>query len=147
MRFIIFLFALIGYFLAVSALPSPLRSHSEHQGNNSSISSTTHDVFVRHDDPLFARYFDGVYDISEREFLEATIEPRGGVATIAKAVVKGVIKIVELIKGKIAADKKVTLIFLDNPFVHVVDEFFWYSEKKQMDVGYGCPVQEQVSSL
>jgi len=60
---------------------------------------------VRENDPLFARYFDDVYEISEREFEEATVEPRW-VATVARAVVKGIMKIVDIIKGKINADKQ-----------------------------------------
>jgi len=106
MKLTTYLLSFAACILAVSALPYPLRSEKL-TGDNGTI-LPVRDVIVRHDDPLFARYFEGVYDISEREFLEGTIEPRVDAIAIAETVVKGVIKIVELIKGKIEADKYVS---------------------------------------
>ncbi|KAF4612172.1 hypothetical protein D9613_003997 [Agrocybe pediades] len=60
--------------------------------------------FVREDDEIFERYFGQELNLSEREWAEGTVEPRQ-YAQAARLIVKGVIKIVELIKGRIQKDK------------------------------------------
>jgi len=109
MKFTTFLFAFLGLLIAtVAALPSPihLRKNSDSiQSRNTSHSQALDDSFVWADDPIFSRYFESTYEISERDFAAATVEPRW-MAEAAQTIVKGVIAIVNLIKGKIEKDKQ-----------------------------------------
>jgi hypothetical protein len=105
MKFTNFLFTFLGLLVAtVAALPSPiyLRKNTDIQSHNTTNKEALD--FVREDDPVFSRYFESTYEISERDFAAATVEPRW-VTMAAEALVEGVMAIVNLIQGKIEKDK------------------------------------------
>lgn len=98
----VLLFTCLGLLTAVAALP--LSANHPHY-------NTIHNLeerFVDENDPIFARYFGGAStpELSERDYADGVVEPRQ-YAEAAKFIAKGVIKIIELIKGKIEQDKKV----------------------------------------
>jgi len=73
---------------------------------NSASFSARNDLFPRDNEPIFEEYFGRTLDITEREWEELTVEKRN-VARVAKLIIKGVMKIVDLIKGRIQQDKDV----------------------------------------
>lgn len=101
MKFTILLFTFLGLLTAVAALPL-----SEINARDDATGQALEERFVDENDPIFARYFGSTYEISERDYADGILEPRQ-YAKAAEFVVKGIIKIVELIKGKIEADKNV----------------------------------------
>ena len=113
MKIITCLFFFFGIIvMTVSGLPSPVRlSLNELQERsatlaNSASFSARNDLFPRDNEPIFEEYFGRTLDITEREWEELTVEKRN-VARVAKLIIKGVMKIVDLIKGRIQQDKDV----------------------------------------
>jgi hypothetical protein len=108
MKFATFLFTFFALLLAVAALPSPIHPQNNAvQARDVTSNQELDERLVEEDDPIFARYFGSTYEISERDYAAATVEPRaiGMVVTVVKDVVEGVMSIVNLIKGKIEQDK------------------------------------------
>jgi len=152
--------ALFGCIMAVSALPSPIRLSKDQQtllNSKSQLNASLHaaqETFVRDDDPLFARYFDDVYEISEREFAEATTEPpivkRNMLVSVSKAVVEGIVKIVQWIKAKIEADKQVRNLLPSSSNRHNTHINFncpCLIDARTMDKRYGQKIQTEIPAL
>ncbi|KAF4611785.1 hypothetical protein D9613_004001 [Agrocybe pediades] len=111
MKLLLALFAFLGLLFPVSALPSPIRlslnelqKRSATLANSGSLTSRN-DLFPRDDEPIFEEYFGRTFEITEREWEENAMEKRY-VAQAARFIIKGVLKIVDLIKGKINQDKE-----------------------------------------
>ena len=103
----VLLFTFLGLLTAVAALPL-----SDINSRDGGASQALEERFVDENDPIFARYFGPASQlISERDYADDDVEPRQ-YAKAAEYVVEGIVKIVELIKGKIEQDKKVSLIFI-----------------------------------
>ena len=99
----------LGIFLAVTALPVSLyHNKGVVPGWHSSATPEILDERgLNEDEPIIARYFDGsIWEISEGEFEEASIERRGR-GGIGKILAEGIEAFVNLIKGKIERDKRV----------------------------------------
>jgi len=97
-------FAFLGSLVAVSALPAaPLSSLQN--GIQARSNELVEARSITDDEPIFARYFSETYEITEREYAEATVEPRQ-YRQAAKIVVKAVELIVNAIKGQIEKDKE-----------------------------------------
>jgi len=92
-----------GALAAVSALPV-LQNGLQARNTNELVEAR----FITDDDPIFARYFSETYEITEREYEDATIERRFGPAVAARVVIQAVKAIVKLIQGQIEQDKKVS---------------------------------------
>jgi len=116
MKFTTCLFTFLSLILVVSALPSPVQLDENAIEARTSAMGTSYSLaardeqWVREDEPIFERYFGQELDLTEREWAEGTVEPRQ-YAQAAKLVIKGVIKLVELIKGRIQQDKDVRSSF------------------------------------
>jgi len=96
----VLLFTFLGLLTAVAALP--LSAIDARDGAPEALEER----FVDENDPIFARYFGPTSELmSGRDDADAVLEPRQ-YAKAAEYIVKGIIKIVELIKGKIEQDKK-----------------------------------------
>ncbi|PPR05803.1 hypothetical protein CVT26_010153 [Gymnopilus dilepis] len=98
----------LSLFLAVLSLPFPLNDEKGLAPRSTSLAlrETFDERGLDENDPIIARYFDGsVWEISEREFEEASIETRG-LGVVVKLVAKGITALVDLIKGKIEKDKE-----------------------------------------
>ncbi|KAF9553692.1 hypothetical protein CPC08DRAFT_727726 [Agrocybe pediades] len=117
MKFTTCLFTIFGLLLAARALPS-LVPYDENAVEVRGITSTRYSLaprdepFVREDDEIFERYFGQELDLTEREWAEGTLEPRQYAKVAEQAaelIIKGVIKIVDVIKGRIQKDKDVRL--------------------------------------
>jgi hypothetical protein len=98
----VLLFTFLGLLTAVAALPlSAIHPHYD------TSHTQLEERFVDENDPIFARYFGGVStpELSERDYADGVVEPRQ-YAEAGKFIAEGVMKIIELIKGKIEQDKK-----------------------------------------
>lgn len=112
MKFTTILFTFLGLLTAVAALPL-----SEVYVRYDATSQALQERFVDENDPIFARYFGPTTEISERDYEDGLVEPRQ-YAKLAEFVIKGVLKIVNLIKGKLEQDKKVrSNIYTFEPFI------------------------------
>jgi len=99
------LFAFFGSLAVVSALPAaPLSALQNDVQARSTLSEVVDARSITDDDPIFARYFSETYEITEREWEEAALEPRL-YAQAAKVVVKVIEVVVNAIKGQIEKDK------------------------------------------
>jgi hypothetical protein len=100
----VLLFAFLGLLTAVAALP--LSAIDAHDGG---APKALEERFVDENDPIFARYFGPTSEliISERDYADDIQVERRQYVKAAEYIVKGIVKIVELIKGKIEQDKKV----------------------------------------
>ena len=99
----------LSLFLVALSLPFPLNDEKGLAPRSTSLTlrETFDERGLDENDPIIARYFDGsVWEISEREFEEASIETRG-LGVVVKLVAKGITALVDLIKGKIEKDKEV----------------------------------------
>jgi hypothetical protein len=113
MKFATILFAALGL-LASSVAAAPTETTIEIDTRD--VQVEMQDLQLRFDDhhPIIQHYFGhpARLNVTEADYAPGApgtveIEKRGGIATIAKLVVKGVMAIVNLIKGKIEADKQV----------------------------------------
>jgi len=101
--------AFFGALAAVSALPAgPLPVLQNGLQARSNSNKLVEARFITDDDPIFARYFSETYEITEREYEDATIERRFGPAVAARVVFQAVKAIIKIIQGKIEQDKKVS---------------------------------------
>lgn len=97
-----------GTLVAVSALPAgPLPVLQNGLQARSTLNELVEARFITDDDPIFARYFSETYEITEREYEDATMERRFGPAVAARVVIQAVKAVINLIKGQIEKDKKV----------------------------------------
>ncbi|KAF8200172.1 ectomycorrhiza-regulated small secreted protein [Pholiota molesta] len=111
MKFATILFAALGL-LASSVAAAPTETTIEIDTRD--VQVEMQDLQLRFDDhPIMQHYFGhpARLNVTEADYAPGApgtveIEKRGGIATIAKLVVKGVMAIVNLIKGKIEADKQ-----------------------------------------
>ena len=101
-------FTFFGTLAAVSALPAgPLPVLQNGLQARSTLNELVEARFITDDDPIFARYFSETYEITEREYEDATMERRFGPAVAARVVIQAVKAVINLIKGQIEKDKKV----------------------------------------
>jgi hypothetical protein len=111
MKFATILFAALGLLASVAAAPTETTIEIDTRD----VQVEMQDLQLRFDDhPIMQHYFGhpARLNVTEADYAPGApgtveIEKRGGIATIAKLVVKGVMAIVNLIKGKIEQDKQV----------------------------------------